>query len=261
MSRAQPRSNPPAETGRSTAQIRIERGANAPERHPDRTRCCRGQANLIAVGIALLAVTTAAGLGLALADAALAGADRQPLDRAAAEGAADRLVAADAPTTRRANVLDRGVIRSLNVSRLETMAPAVEDRDVHVRLDGRQLFERGTPEGGVTIRRIVLVAEKAEATRTIDLREGESVTLPRRTKQVQLAIDPGANTTVTTVRVDGRVVLHNPAGLDGTVTVPGSRYETTTLSFETRGDGDGSVAVTYYPIQTSKAVLEVSVDA
>jgi hypothetical protein len=261
MSRAPPQSTPPAETGGSTTQTRIEGEGNTPEQHPDRTWCCRGQANLIAVGIALLAVTTAAGLGLALADAALAGADRQPLDRAAAEGAADRLVAADAPTTRRANVLDEGAIGSLNVSRLEAMAPGVEGRDVHVRLDGQQLFERGTPEGGVAIRRVVLVAERTEATRTIDLSEADSVTLPRRTAQVRLAIDPGANTTVTTVRIDDRVVLHSPGGLDGTVTVPGSRYETTTLAFEIRGNGGGSVAVTYYPIQTSKAVLEVSVDA
>lgn len=261
MNRAQPRSSPPADVGRSTAQIRVERGVGAPERHPNGTRCCRGQASLIAVGIALLAVTTAAGLGLALADAALAGAERQPLDRAAAEGAADRLVAADAPTTRRANVLDRGAIRSLNVSRLENMAPGVKNRDVHVRLDGQQLFERGTSESGVTIRRVVLVAETTEATRTIDLSKGNSVTLPRRTEQVRLAIDPGANTTVTTVRVDDRVVLHDPDGLDGTLTVPGSRYKTTTLAFETRGEDGGSVAVTYYPIQTSKAVLEVSVDA
>jgi hypothetical protein len=235
-------------------------GPSQVERHQGRDRHCRGQSNLIALGAALLALTTAAGLGLALADAALAGADRQPLDRAAAEGAADRLVAADAATTRRANVLDETAMQSLNATRLEAMAPAVEDRDVRVRLDGQSLVERGTPEDGVTIRRIVLVAEQTEATRSIDLGESDSVTLPRRTVRVRLAIDPAADTAVETVRADGRVVLHDRDGLAGTATVSVSRYETTTLAFETRGDGSGSVAVTYYPTQANKAVLEVSVD-
>lgn len=219
----------------------------------------RGQANLIALGAALLALTTAAGLGLALADAALAGADRQPLDRAAAESASDRLVAADAPTTRRANVLDEPAIENLTVARLERMAPAVEGRAVRVRLDGERLLQRDTPTDGVTVRRVVLVAEETSATRSVDLNESATTTLPRRTERIQLSIDPGDNATVVTVRADDRVVLHDPDGLAGNVTVPASRYETTTLTFEMRGDGEGHVAVTYYPTQTSKAVLEVSV--
>lgn len=220
----------------------------------------RGQANLIALGAALLALTTAAGLGLALADAALAGADRQPLDRAAAESTTDRLVAADAPTTRRANVLDEPAIENLTVARLERMAPAVEGRAVRVRLGEEQLLERNAPTDGVTVRRAVLVAEETSATRSVDLDESTTTTtLPRRTERIQLSIDPGGNATVVTVRADDRVVLHDPDGLAGNVTVPVSRYETTTLAFEMRGDSEGRVAVTYYPTQTSKAVLEVSV--
>lgn len=219
----------------------------------------RGQANLIALGVALLALTTAAGVGLALADAALSGADRQPLDRAAAEGATDRLVAADAPTTRRANVLNESAIESLTMAQLERMAPAVEGRAVRVRLDGERLFERATPEQGVTIRRVVLIASETSVTRTLDLEESATTTLPRRTERVRLSIAPDQNTTVVTVRADDRVVLHDPSGLDGAVTVAISRYETTTISFEMRGQGDGTVAMTYYPIQERKAVLEVSV--
>lgn len=219
----------------------------------------RGQANLLALGAALLALTTAAGLGLALADAALAGTDRQPLDRAAAESTTDRLVAADARTTRRANVLDEPAIENLTVTRLETMAPAVEERAVRVRLDGERLLERGTPTDGVTVRRVVLVAAETTTTRGVDLDENAATTLPRRTDRIRLSLDPGDDTTVVTVRADDRVVLHDPDGLTGTVTVPASRYETVTLAFEMRGDGEGHVAVTYYPTQTSKAVLEVSV--
>ncbi len=248
------RAGPPMRRGRPGLSTRF-----------DSLRSRRGQANLIALGAALLALTVAAGLGLTLADAALAGTDRQPLQRAAADGAADRLVAADAHTTRRANVLDESAIEALTVPRLEAMAPGVEGRDVRVRLGERTVVERGDPAGGVTIRRIVLVAEETTETRTIDLDTSETATLPRRTDRIHLAIDPDPNTTVVTVRVDDRVVLHDPGGLDGTVTVPVSRYETTTVAFETRRDGvtdaesDDDVAITYYPTQASKAVLEVSV--
>jgi hypothetical protein len=220
----------------------------------------RGQANLLALGVALLALTTAAGVGLGLADAALAGADRQPLDRAAAEGAADRLVAADAQTTRRANVLAASAVESLAVARLERLAPAVEGRDVRVRLNDEVLLERGSPDGGVTVRRVVLVAEETTATRTLDLAESAQTTLPRRTDRLRLAIDSSRNTTVVTVRADDRVVLHDPSGLAGNVTLPVSRYETTTIAFEMRGAGEGTVTLTYYPDQQRKAVLEVSVD-
>jgi hypothetical protein len=232
---------------------------------PDRPHPCRGQANLIALGAALLALTVAAGLGLTLADAALAGTDRQPLQRAAADGAADRLVAADAHTTRRANVLNESAIEALTVPRLEAMAPAIEGRDVRVRVGERTILRRGDPSDGVTIRRIVLVAEETTETRTVDLDESETTTLPRRTDRIRLAIEPAPNTTVVTVRVDERIVLHDPNGISGTVTVPVSRYETTTVAFETRRDGvtdaegDDDVAITYYPTQASKAVLEVSV--
>lgn len=223
----------------------------------------RGQANLIALGAALLALTVATGVGLALAESALAGTERQPLDRAAAESASDRLVAADSPTTRRANVLDESAIRSLALADLEAMAPALRDRAVRVRLDDRSLLERGAPEGA-TVRRVVLVAAETTAARRIDLDESGRVTLPRRTERVRLSIDSGPNTTVVTARANDRVVLHDPNGLDGVTTVPVSRYDTTTISVEsqsgrTTGSPNGTVELTYYPVRTTKAVLEVSV--
>ena len=62
------------------------------------------------------------------------------------------------------------------------------------------------------------------------------------------------------VRANGRVVLLNPSGLDGTFTVDVSRFETTRLTFDATGPLRGrAVEVTYYPAKTTKAVLEVTV--
>lgn len=222
----------------------------------------RGQANLAALAVALIAITTVAGLGLVLADGALAGADRTPLQRHAADTAADRLVAADAPTTRRANVLNRTAFDALTPSRLNRIAPAVSGNAVRVRLADRTVLRRGDPSGGVTVRRLVLAADETDETRRLRLSESDSVTLPRRTDRVRLDVRPASNTTVTTVRVDDRVVLHDPGGLSGTATVDATWYETLTLAVETRdANPNGTVAITYYPTQTTKAVLEVTVDA
>lgn len=233
---------------------------------PDAT--ARGQANLVVLGIALVALTTVAGLGVALADGALAGAHREPLQRHAADALADRLVAPDAATTRRANVLDRDAMDDLSAGDVDRLARAVAESDVAVRLDDRTLVRRGDPAGGVTIRRIVLVAAESTATTRVDLGADGTVALPRRTDRLRLAIRPGPDTRVTTVRSNGRVVLYDPGGLDGTATVDVSRDETVRLSFATerfdggaRGGGpSGTVAVTYYPTRTTKALLRVTVD-
>lgn len=222
----------------------------------------RGQANLVALAVALLALTTVTGLGLVLADGTLAGADRAPLERHAADTAADRLVAADAPTTRRANVLNRTAFDALTPARLDRIDPPVAGNDVRVRLGERTTLRRGDPTGGVSVRRLVLIADETVETRRLQLSRNDRVTLPRRTDRVRLDVRPASNTTVTTVRVDDRVALHDPDGLAGNATVDVARYETLTLAVETRNaDPNGSLVITYYPERTTKAVLEVTVDA
>jgi hypothetical protein len=223
------------------------------------SRRARGQANLAALGVALLVLTTVAGLGLGLADGALAGADRTPLQRHAADGAADRLVAADSPTTLRANVLNASTMADLSPADLDAMAPAVTDYDVRVTLDDRTVIERGDPAGGVTVRRTVLVAEGGTDTRTLPLDSTRSATLPRRTDTLTITVRPGPNTTVTTVRVDGRVVLHDPQGLAGRATVDVSRYDTLSLTVETAGSATGDLVVGSRPTQTTKRALGVTV--
>lgn len=219
----------------------------------------RAQTNLVVLGVALLLVTTVAGVSLAVADGALAGADREPLDRRAAVAVADRLVADDAPNTTRGNVLNRSSILSLTASDVDRLAPSAQGRPLRVRLDDRTLVERGDPTEGVSIRRVVLLSNRTTERRTLALVDSDSVTLPRRSPRVTLRIAPNATTTVETVRANGRVVLHDSSGLSGEYTVTISRFETTRLTFVTGDDPGGSVTVSYYPARTTKAVLEVTV--
>jgi len=87
------------------------------------------------------------------------------------------------------------------------------------------------------------------------------VTLPRRTDRADLRLRPPANTTVTTVRANERVVLHDESGLEGRYTVSLSRHRTVDLRFDASGPlSRGNVTVTYYPTETRKATLGVTVD-
>lgn len=213
----------------------------------------RAQANLLSLAVALTALVSATTLGLVVADGALAGADRDPGERRAASAAAERLVSADA-TTVRENVLDGSVVDGLSAADLSDLAPPVANRSVRVRLGGETLLERGDPTG-TTVQRVVLVAERTRRSRSVAVGDGRELTLPRRTDRVELVF--GSESTVETVRVNGRVVLHDPGRLMGQFTIVPSRYETTTLTF---AGGIAQVGITSTPLRTEKATLRVTVD-
>lgn len=219
--------------------------------------------NLPALVVALLLLSATVGLAVAVADSAFAGARRQPLDSRATVSLSERMVAADGPLAVRGNVLNRTRVRRLNTSSLRTWFPVTAGRDVLVRLDGRTLVERGDPRDGVTVQRVVLVAARDPTTLTPRFAGANAtVTLPRRSDAATLTVAPPDGTTVRTVRANGRVVLHDPAGLDGTYRVALSRFETTTLAFRANGSlPPGSVTVEYAPETTVKATLSVTVDA
>lgn len=224
----------------------------------------RGQANLLAIGLAVLALTAALGLGTFLAETALDGERRAAGERATAVAVSGRLVAADGPLAERRTVLDASALDAADAESLAERYPALADAEFRVTVGDRVVAERGDPIDGTTVRRIVTVRETESRTLTPELSTdgGPGVTLPRRTDRVRLRIEPPPNTTVRTVRVDGRVVLHDPSGLNGTHEVPVSRLETLRLSVD--GEGRlpaGSIAVTYFPATDRKAELEVTVDA
>lgn len=213
----------------------------------------RAQANLLSLAVALTALVSATALGLVVADGALAGADREPGERRAADAAAERLVSADA-TTVRENVLDREAVAGLTLADLDALAPPVANRSVRVRLGGETLLERGDPTGA-TVERVVLLAGRTTRSRAVAVGDGDEVTLPRRTDRVELTFGP--ESTVETMRVNGRVVLHDPGGLSGQFVIEPSRYETATLSFD---GGVAQVGIESRPLRTEKATLRVTVD-
>ena len=222
----------------------------------------RAQTNLVALVLALVLVTGATVVGVAVADGALAGADRDPLDRHAATAVADRLVAADSPTTVRANVLNASRVEALNASRVEALAPPAEGAAIRISLDGESVAERGTPTGGVTVRRsVTVVSRSAPVRRAVNLSRGSTVRVPRGVGRAAVAVDAGENTTIRTVRAGGRVVLYDGAGLDTNATVHLSRYEPTTIRTGAGANATGRVVVTYRRASVETHTLAVTADA
>lgn len=211
----------------------------------------RAQANLVALAVALLVVTAVAALSLTIADGAFASADRAAGDRVTAETVAERLVSADSTGTARRNVVTAS---RLDADAIRAVVPS--DVAIRVAVDGETVYERGDVAGGRTVRRIALVADRQAVSLEPPL-AFDTVTLPRRSPRVTVRVDGAAD--VETVRANDRIVLHDPAGIEGAFDVDISRYDTTTLRFD--GDPDpGDVTVTYYPRQTRKVLLEVTVD-
>ncbi|GGL63430.1 DUF7263 family protein [Halocalculus aciditolerans] len=222
----------------------------------------RAQANLVALAVALLVLSATVTAGVAIADGAYANAERDPVDRGRAVALADALVAADSPLALRDHVLSAARVANASVSSLHAAVPASRDWGVRLVLDGDPLLTAGTPAGGVTARRTVLLGARQPATVEPRLGDGRRVTLPRRTRNLTVTVDAPAGRTMTALRVDNRTVLRDPAGLDGTYHVRVSQYETATV--EAVGSGPlpaGSVVLTAYPFTARKATLEVTVDA
>jgi hypothetical protein len=217
----------------------------------------RGQATLASLTIALVALTAVTTVGVVVADDALADADRAPEERRLAHALADRLVAADASYSHRANVLSADRVAALNASQVESLVPAVRGRAFAVRLDGRTLAKRGSPAGGTTVRRLVLVGEPRPAERTVSL--GTAATLPR-SGRLDVSIAPSGNTSVVGVRLNGRLVRYDAEGLDGTMTIRTSRRVAPTVRVETRNGTAGTATLTSYPLDTEPSTLEVVVD-
>ncbi|MEF8785816.1 MAG: hypothetical protein V5A45_07770 [Haloarculaceae archaeon] len=221
----------------------------------------RAQLSLPALGLAFLVLTAVAVLGVAIADNAVVSSERSALDRQATVALSDRLVSTDGPLAVRANVLDAAAVATFNQTTLRTQYGLAADADARITLEGETIVETGDVDGTSSIARLVIIEERRNRTLAPSFAAGNSVTLPRRTDRIQLSIRPPANATVSTVRVGDRVVLHNETGLDGNFTVSVSRLETAELSFESNASLSGGwISLTYYPVQTRKARLGVTVD-
>lgn len=216
----------------------------------------RGQSNLLAVAVAVVLLVASTGLAVAVADDALARADREPLARHAAAATADRLVAAESPVTRRATVLDGSRAANLTAADVEGVAPPARDRALVVRLGGRTLVERGQPTGP-TVRRSVRVVRPARVVETYGP-NATRIAVPPGVDRVQVRVRPGPNATARTLRADGRVVLHDPDGLAGAATVRLSPRDRTVLRPPA---ANATVRVAYDRPRTETATLEVRAGA
>jgi hypothetical protein len=232
----------------------------APSRRSDNS--ARAQTSLPALGIALVLLTVVTGLGVAMADTAIAGADRAPDERRVAAAIADRLVAADGPLAVRSNVLNQSRVDGFDRSALKRSAPPANEYAVSVELADEEIASSGTVHSGTRISRLVVVESREQRTLTPDLATTDAVTLPRRSAQATVTIDPPAGTTVWTVRANDRVVLHNRSGLNGSYEVPLVPYETTELRFQRAGRLEpGNVTIGYDAPRSTKETLVVTVDA
>lgn len=224
-----------------------------------RTPLDRAQANLLALLAAIVLIVAVSTVAVAVTDGALADADREPLERQRAAAIADRLVAGDGDLATRENVLDAAAIEALDAETLRDRYAIPESGAVSVRVDGERLVETGEVSDGTTIQRVVLVATRTNRTVTPGLDGRDSATLPRRTPWVAIDIASAAGD-VTTMRVNDRVLLHDPDGLSGSYRVSVSPRVTPTLEFEGDDLDTGALTVTYAPATARKVVLEVTVD-
>ncbi len=234
---------------------------DGPERSEGTGAGFRGQTTLPSLAVALLVLTVVAALALAMASGAITDADRDPGERRVARAVADRLTAPDGLTSRRANVLDADALADLDAADLRRAVPALDGRSFRVRRGDAVVAATGDPAGGTTVRRLVAVERRSNRTVEPALSPGGAVTVPRRTGRVTVSIDTPTDAAVWSVRADGRTVLHDDDGLDGTFGVALSARETTTLRFESGGPLPAeAVTVEYAAVGTTKTSLAVTVD-
>lgn len=219
----------------------------------------RGQANLLSLVVALVLLSTALVASIAIVDAAFTTDQREATERAVATGASERLVAPDGPIADRENVLNKSRVTAFDDEALAAELPVASNRAIAVSLDDEQVAAVGQPDHGTTVRRVVLV-ESTESVERTPVLSTDRTTVPVRTERIELTIQP-ENTTVETVRVNDRVVLHDQEGLAGKYDIRTSRYETATLTFEGNGTLEtGDIQLGYQVTTARKALLAVTVD-
>lgn len=233
----------------------------------------RAQANLLGFAAAVVVVVTVTVAGVALASDALADADRQPAATHAADRLSAHLVAADAAHTREPNVLRADRTANLTLARLDRKVPPVRGRAVAVTLGGKPIVERGDVGSSATepdtarstesirIERRVRVERDIERTERMDLTERGGYVLPDHTGRVVVRIDTRRTRTVHTVRADGRVVLHDPAGLSGRYVVRVPDVRPLAIDVGSDGDGPGTATLSWTATNASVERLVVSVGA
>ncbi|ELZ91933.1 hypothetical protein C440_16514 [Haloferax mucosum ATCC BAA-1512] len=221
----------------------------------------RAQTSLAGLAVALVLVTAVTAGSIVVADRALADATSDTLEQHRAERAADTLVT-DSPLTTTSGRLTRSLVNQTNASELATAVPALRNADFRVRVDGETIAVRGDPQAGTTVSRGAVATDTRTVSETIDLNDSDAMSLDGRTNQIRFDVDPDPDTTVRTVRVGERVVLHRPTGIEGTHTVNVTDYADPVIRVERVGPAPtGSITASATAFETTAVRIEVTVDA
>ena len=233
----------------------------------------RAQANLLGFVAAVVVVVTVTVAGVALADDALADADRQPAVTHAAARLSTHLVAADAAHTRGSNVLHADRTAALTLADLDREVASIRGRPVSVTLGDETIVERGAVGGNtpgdtaprstdaVRVERRVRVERDIGRTARIDLTERAGRTLSDHTARIVVRVDTHRTRTVHTVRADDRVVLHDDTGLSGRYVVRVPDVRPLAVDIDSDGDGPGTVTLSWTATNASVEQMVVSVGA
>lgn len=217
---------------------------------PTRATSTRGQTGLLSLVVSLVVLTSVVGLALAVVDGAYRSADREPAERHVATSLAERLVSEEADHTTRANLVNTTALRALTGDRLDRAYPFARATAIRIQLGNETIVQRGDPTGGTTVRRVVLREHRQQVTRSVR----ESPTIPAGTQRATITVP--SDGTVTTVRTNDRVVLHEPDGLTGSFEIELVGLEPTRLRIE----GDRTATVTYTRVEPTSTELVVTVD-
>lgn len=221
----------------------------------------RAQANLLALGAAIVLLTGATATGLFVAGGAMGAATDEPTDRSLASGLADRLVASKSPLT-----VDRGTLLARNVSRVTDswLASRLPDGvSASVALDGDLLASRGDVTTGSRVVRLVRMVTLREMIRLPEVvanDTADSDILVQTDRWIDVSINASAGQ-LQTVWVDDRLVLENPNGLAGEFRIHVGYRETVELTFGATEAVEEQVELVVYRREVTFHRLVVVVDA
>lgn len=222
----------------------------------------RGQANLIALAAAVLVVSAALGIALIFVSGSLSTATGEPEERVLATGIADRLTASDGPITRADGSVNASLVENFTTHRLASILPDANQGAVRVSLGGEELASIGEPHEGTTVTRLVRVVEHRSVIRRPDLSSNESSDdyVLRAADHIEISINGSAGV-LETVWLDGRMVLHDPEGLNGSFTVRLPAPGQSRLQFKVLQPGNDVVTLKTVRRDVRFLRLVVTVDA
>ena len=223
----------------------------------------KGQVELPVFAIAALLLTATVVFGVSAAHSAFSNEDRAALEAQTAESLSDQLVATENPQTERENVLSSERLADIESHLDDGKFDLPADAGIRIHLDGELIAARGevTEAEASTVERLVVVENRTVEQTEPNLDDGHWPTIPRRSYNTSIRLDPDPGVTVHAVRANDEVILANAEGLTGTFEVAVSPQETTQLQFDTVGLLEtGDVVLRYEASETTKATLAVTVD-